>query len=171
MLGIVRDMSERKKREEERLQRELLGQREVLQAVVHTQEEERERIAESLHNGLGQLLFAIRLNLQTFFTSVRKSGLQEESLQRVDTMLKEAITQSKLISSDLIPTVLKDHGLTVALKDWIDKITTPALSIHLQVAGLRHRLESSLELTCFASCRPFWAIYCYKQRQERSRSS
>jgi PAS domain S-box-containing protein len=149
VMGIVRDISERKKREEDRLQRELLGQREVLQAVVHTQEEERERIAESLHNGLGQLLFAIRLNLQTYLGSDSKVGTKQAALQKVDRMLKEAIIQSKLISSDLIPSVLKDHGLTAALKDWIEKITTPALAIHLQVVGLTHRLESSLELNVF----------------------
>jgi PAS domain-containing protein len=78
--------------------------REVLSAVVHTQEEERQRIAESLHNGLGQLLFATRLALQAYFARVREAGTAEtQALDKVYPLIKEAIIQSKVISADLAP--------------------------------------------------------------------
>jgi PAS domain S-box-containing protein len=149
LLGIVRDVTEGVKREEDRLQRELLGQREVLQAVLHAQEEERERIAEALHNGLGQILFAVRLNLQNYLARIREDEAAAGPLLKANDLLKEAITQSRIISADLVPSILRDHGLPAALQDWADKLSTPALRIHLRVVGLEGRLAPALELNVF----------------------
>jgi signal transduction histidine kinase len=149
LLGIVRDVTEGVKREEDRLQRELLGLREVLQAVLHAQEEERERIAESLHNGLGQILFAIRLNLQNYLARLPEDEAGAGPLLKANDLLKEAITQSRIISTDLVPSILRDHGLPVALREWTDKLSTPALRVHLRVVGLEARLAPALELNVF----------------------
>ncbi len=149
LLGIVRDVTEGVKREEDRLQRELLGQREVLQAVLHAQEEERERIAESLHNGLGQILFAVRLNLQNYLARIPADDPGAGPLRKANDLLKEAITQSRIISADLVPSILRDHGLPAALRDWTDKLSTPALRIHLRVVGLETGLAPALELNVF----------------------
>ena len=147
VLGIVREVTARMQREEDRLRAELLGQRQTLNAVLYTQEEERQRIAESLHNGLGQLLFATRIHLQTYLAGTGTAA--DEPLAKVDALIKEAIIQSKIISADLVPTTLRDFGLPAALKDWTDKLSTPALRITLHMAGLSERLESSLELNVF----------------------
>ncbi len=150
VLGIVRYVTGRLQREEDRLRAELLGQRETLNAVLYTQEEERQRIAESLHNGLGQLLFAIRLNLQTYLAGAGTAGTTaDESLSKVDALIKEAIILSKIISADLTPSTLKDFGLEAALKDWADKLSTSALRIGLHMVGLSEQLESSLEVNVF----------------------
>jgi signal transduction histidine kinase len=149
LLGIVRDVTEGVKREEDRLQRELLGQREVLQDVLHAQEEERERIAESLHNGLGQLLFAIRLNLQNYLAHLPEDEAGAGPLLKANDLLKEAITQSRIISTDLVPSILRDHGLPAALREWTEKLSAPALRVHLRVVGLEARLAPDLELNVF----------------------
>ncbi|MBD0254550.1 MAG: PAS domain S-box protein [Cytophagales bacterium] len=149
LLGIVRDVTEGVQREEDRLRRELLGQREVLQAVLHAQEEERERIVESLHNGLGQILFAVRLNLQNYLARIAEDDPGAGPLRKANDLLKEAIVQSRIISADLVPSILRDHGLPAALGDWIDKLSTPALHIHLRVVGLEARLAPALELNVF----------------------
>jgi|GEM_PF-2586203 len=149
LLGIVRDVTERVAREEDRLRRELLGQREVLQAVLHAQEAERERIAESLHNGLGQLLFAVRLNLQNYLGRTPETEPATGPLRKADALLKEAIAQSSLISTNLVPSVLRDYGLPAALKDWTDKLSSPTLRIGLRLVGLEDRLAPALELDAF----------------------
>ncbi len=149
LLGIVRDVTERVTREEDRLRRELTGQREALQAVLHAQEAERERIAESLHNGLGQLLFAVRLNLQNHLARTPETDPGAGPLRKADALLKEAIAQSSLISTNLVPSVLRDYGLPAALKDWADKLSSPTLRIGLRLAGLETRLPPALELDAF----------------------
>ena len=60
---MKRDVTERERLAEEATQLRLRQQQEVLAAVVATQETERRRIAEVLHNGLGQLLYATKLSL------------------------------------------------------------------------------------------------------------
>ena len=64
MLIIVRDVTERDRLAEEATQLRLRQQQEVLAAILTTQETERKRIAEALHNGLGQLLYATKLSLE-----------------------------------------------------------------------------------------------------------
>jgi PAS domain S-box-containing protein len=150
VLGIVRDVTDRRKREEERTQVRLLQQREVLNAVVQTQEQERERIAESLHNGLAQLLFAIKLNLQSYLSGSDQAEPKNPGLlSKIDSLLKEAILQSRLISEDLTPSILRDFGLIAALEDWINLLSTPSLRITCQSVGLEKRLQTDLELTIF----------------------
>jgi PAS domain S-box-containing protein len=149
LLGIVRDVTEQVRREEDRLRRELLGQREVLQAVMHAQEAERERIAESLHNGLSQVLFAARLNLQNHLARTPQDDAAAGPLRKADALLKEAIAQSNLISTDLVPAILREYGLPAALKDWTGKLSTPALQIGLRLVGLEPRLTPALELEVF----------------------
>lgn len=144
-VGINTDIEAQKGREA--AQRELLGQQEGFQAVLHAQEEERERIAESLHNGLGQILFAVRLNLQNYLARVPAD--EAGPLLKANDLLKEAITQSRIISADLVPSILRDHGLPAALHDWTEKLSTPALHIHLRVVGLEARLAPDLELNVF----------------------
>ncbi len=146
-VGINTDIEEQKGREA--AQRELVGQREVIQAVLHAQEEERERIAESLHNGLGQILFAVRLNLQNYLARIPEDDPGAGPLVKANELLKEAITQSRIISADLVPSILRDHGLAAALGDWTDKLSAPALRIRLRVVGLEARLAPDLELNVF----------------------
>jgi PAS domain S-box-containing protein len=57
------DITERKRLEEEHVQMRLSQQKALLQTIMEAQEEERRRISESLHNGVGQILYATRLNL------------------------------------------------------------------------------------------------------------
>jgi PAS domain S-box-containing protein len=62
-LSIIHDITERKRLEDERINLRLNQQKEVLSAILETQEAERKRISESLHNGLGQLLYATKLKV------------------------------------------------------------------------------------------------------------
>ena len=84
-------------------------QQEVLAAILTTQETERKRIAEALHNGLGQLLYATKLSLEG------RSGTPvpvRESLK----LLEEAIRATRTISFELTPGILEDFGLRTALE-------------------------------------------------------
>lgn len=145
VLGIVRNIWERKKKEKKQIEAQLGSQQDILSAILHSQEQERERIAEALHNGVGQILFAIKLNLQTYLSG----GREKELLLRVINQVSEAISQSKIISADLAPIILRDFGLVEALKDWIQKVSTADLQINLQYLGLEQKLENALELTIF----------------------
>jgi signal transduction histidine kinase len=108
--------------------RKQITQQQQLAAVLEGQEEERRRIAESLHNGLGQLLFATKLQLDQLPPRPTEPGRQ-----RATDLLSEAVRQVRTISHTLAPALLADFGLKVALDTLCAQLTSPSLRWHCHV--------------------------------------
>lgn len=125
--------SELIKAEATRLQ--LRQQQEVLSAILTTQEEERRRIAEALHNGVGQLLYATRLHLDALPPSEVGRASQQ--------LLNEAIEATRTISFELTPSILEDFGLVTALRELASRIP-PSLHVDLNLRGLAEPLPALL---------------------------
>ena len=137
LLGVDLDISEVRQLEEENLRMRLQQQQELLLAILEAQEEERRRIAESLHNGVAQLLYATQLNLNRVLNVDlgAASGAQtEQALSKAHQLLVQAIQETRRVSHELIPGMLKEHGLENALQDIC-----------------RHFVGSGLECTCATS--------------------
>jgi signal transduction histidine kinase len=80
----------------------------VARRLLAAQEGERRRIARVLHEDVGQLLTALRLNLQHQTPAGRGEGaVNGESIGLVD----EALTRVRALSVELRPSVLDDLGL------------------------------------------------------------
>lgn len=117
---IIEDISERKRLEQaEKDLREkelfLQQQAEVVKATLNTQERERERIAEGLHNSLGQLLFAAQLELNKV-ANLQDQGERDAALRNAGDLLYKSITECRQISHQLMPLVLHDFGLEAAIR-------------------------------------------------------
>lgn len=83
----------------------------VSQRLLLAQERERRRIARVLHDDLGQLLTAIRLNLQRQ-VSASDPTIRDDSVALVD----EALARVRALSLELRPSVLDDLGLGAAIQ-------------------------------------------------------
>jgi PAS domain S-box-containing protein len=122
------DISEAARLREEASRAELRQQQELHAVILGTQEEERRRIAESLHNGVGQLLYATRLHLDMLPTS--------EALRASQELLNEAIRATRSISFELTPPVLEGFGLPAALRELVSRIPVSHLAVDLHLQGL-----------------------------------
>ena len=142
ILIMVRDVTERDRRAEEATRLRLRRQQEVLAAILDTQETERKRIAEALHNGLGQLLYATKLSLEG---RDELSAPARESLKLLD----EAIRTTRTISFELTPGILEDFGLPTALEELAKRIAPAGLPVHLHLTGLDQRLRPPVEITVY----------------------
>ncbi len=82
--------------------------------LLAVQEEERRRLSRELHDGVGQIVTAIKMEL----SSVRgaEDGSEEERLRRVRAHAEDAIRTVRDVSRLLRPSVLDDFGLSAALK-------------------------------------------------------
>jgi len=129
------DITESEQLKEEATRQRLRQQKEVLSAILTTQEEERRRIAEALHNGLGQLLYGTRLHLDMLPPS--------EAVRASQQLLNEAIEATRTISFELTPTILEDFGLVVALQELVSRIPTH-LPVDLNLHGLAEPLPALL---------------------------
>ncbi|WP_426059028.1 PAS domain S-box protein [Hymenobacter sp. B1770] len=112
MLGVDLDISDVRRLEAENLRMRLTQQQALFNAVLEAQEAERGRIAESLHNGVGQLLYATKLQLNQL-----GAGYGSTALNRADELLADAIRQTRTLSHELVPSVLSEFGLAAALRD------------------------------------------------------
>ncbi|UOQ77690.1 PAS domain S-box protein [Hymenobacter sp. 5516J-16] len=143
VLILARDVTERNALQAEATRLKLRQQQEVLSAILTTQEEERRRISESLHNGVGQLLYATRLNLDNLPPSEQTRTSQH--------LLSEAIRATRDISFELTPSILEDFGLELALRELVKRIPAQSLTVDLNLSGLHHPLPRSLETTIYRS--------------------
>ncbi len=97
--------------------RSLRLSKERIQAEIDTLENERRRIASDLHDELGPLLSAVKLqinNLET--TDPEDVVLIEKSSQHIDSIIKKL----REISNDLMPNTLLRKGLKTAIEEFID---------------------------------------------------
>lgn len=145
ILGVSMDISEVKRLEQENLKIRLNQQKAQLIAVLEAQEEERRRISESLHNGVGQILYATKLNLER----VTQLSETKEALQTVGELLSEAIKETRRVSHELVPVLLNDFGLKEALQDLCRKYENCSLFLRCQIEGLHEGLEPYLEVALY----------------------
>jgi signal transduction histidine kinase len=83
----------------------------VSRRLLSAQETERRRIARVLHEDVGQLLTAVRLNLQRLVPEQTNDPVITDTIRLVDITLKEV----RALSGDLLPTYLDDLGLGPAV--------------------------------------------------------
>ena len=94
-----------------------------MQSVIEGQELERERIAKDLHDSLGGLLSAIKLQ----FEKVRSdSKFKIEGFDNAQGLLDTAVDEVRSISRNLQPGSLSDMGLVAAINDLINRYTGEA---------------------------------------------
>ena len=136
--GVVvnwHDITARKRASAELLRLQVSQQQQLANAVLDAQEAERRRIAESLHNGLGQLLYATKLHLEAVVLPASDTALTTAK-QQTEQLLTTAIAQVRSISHQLVPIVLNDFGLTAALRDLCHTLHVPTLHLACAVGEL-----------------------------------
>lgn len=90
-------------------------ERQKLAALIAGQETERTRIAKDLHDGLGQMLNAIKMNV-SMITSA------PEEAANLAVLLDEAIQESVRISENLVPSKLRDFDLPTCLRSLCNQV-------------------------------------------------
>lgn len=113
----------RTKRNHEMLERarELITRDGQIQASIQSQETERKRFAQDLHDGMGQLISALRLALQR----VNKESTLEQRIEVVakgENILNEMYREIRSIAFNLMPQTLVQDGLVPALKEMSNRI-------------------------------------------------
>ena len=144
----------RLRREVEFAQERQLLERLRAQAVLAAEEAERRRIGADLHDGVGQLLTAAKLNLHALAEELREdtpAGPQRLLAHALD-VVDESFREVRSISHNLLPNALIRRGLGQAVGDFTSKIAPGGRPrFQLEVIGLdeNHRLEPALESVVF----------------------
>jgi PAS domain S-box-containing protein len=116
--------------------------------LLTAEEEERRRVAVELHDDLGQVLTAAKINLES---AERSSGVgaARSHLKEAIGCVDQAMQSVRDLALDLRPSVLDDLGLAAALRWYVDRFAQKAhWEMHLSIASVA-KLESAVETTCF----------------------
>jgi len=115
-------------------------------SIIDAQEQEKQNIGRLLHDSLAQLLYAARLNLQSFLFQHKESKGQ---IMPVKKLLNEAIHIIRNISMELVPSVLHDFGLKVAINSMADKISVEEFQINTWVQEQCELLPEGVKLAIY----------------------
>lgn len=88
--------------------------------LIQTQESERKRVSQDLHDSIGGRLTGIKYGLEKILSDVKvyPEALQH-SVQNAITIVQHTIEESQRISRNLHPSVLEDLGLLAAIRDLV----------------------------------------------------
>jgi signal transduction histidine kinase len=100
------------------------------QSVLEGETEERKRVAEELHDGLGAMLSVVKLNLS-----------DAEHIQNARDLLDRSINELRRIAHHMMPESLLRYGLKVSLEDF--SLSVPNMKFHY--FGDDSRLDNKME--------------------------
>ena len=123
------------------------------------QEEERKRLSRELHDGLGQMLTAIKLQVEGLEAALSKRQLSESSepvayprnLQTLKQLITQTIQETRTISNNLMPTVLSDFGIVPALKMLAEQDRSETIDVQFatNLTVNQPRLDKNVEITVY----------------------
>lgn len=138
---IIRDVTSERDREHS-----------VMNAVLRGQEQERKRLGAELHDGIGQILSAIALQVSQIREEVSSAETDqlEADLEKLNANLQSAIREVRGISHDLMPEVLESFGLKEAVNQICRNLHDRAgIEVKFDHADLEPRYNPMLEVNLY----------------------
>lgn len=119
-------------------------------AVIEAEEDERQRIARDLHDGVGQMMSAAKMNLSAFEAEMKfENKEQQVSFEKIIGLVDESCKEIRNVSHNMMPNALLKNSLASAIRDFIDKMDKKTLQVHLYTEGLDERLDSNVETVLY----------------------
>jgi len=116
-------------------------------ARVQAQEDERRRIAREIHDGLGQMLTAIKFNLEILEDMITVEQEGQDRIHDMKGLLDDVMKEAREISYNLMPSVLDDFGLTPALQLLSEQFTSrTTVKAQFHTSGITDRLDPQMEI-------------------------
>jgi PAS domain S-box-containing protein len=121
--------------------------------LISAQEEERKRLGAELHDGIGQMLVAVKLWVEAALLAKDEGNLKEalEKLRQVAPSLRNVIRETRVIYTGLRPAMLDNLGLISTLHWFCREFQNlhPDCDIRLRTTVLEENIPEGLKLVVF----------------------
>lgn len=123
-------------------------------AIMQGEEKERARLARELHDGLGGMLAAVKMNLSTLHNKYAVAGIEQlpdiNQFTEIEQMLDDVSGEVRKTAHNMMPDVLVRHGIIDALMLYIDTINNGnKLYIKFQPTGNWQSLDMTFQLSLY----------------------
>ncbi|HEY8387374.1 MAG TPA: sensor histidine kinase [Parasegetibacter sp.] len=134
-----------------KLQQAIIKQQDLAtKAIIEAEENERKRIASDLHDGVGQMMSAVRMNLSAMEQHLTfRSDEQRAKYEKVVALVDESCREVRAVSHNMMPNALLKSGLASAVREFIEKIDHSVLKVDLYSEGLNERIDSNIETVLY----------------------
>ncbi len=121
-----------------------------IKAVISSQEKERKRFAEDLHDSMGQLISSLTMNIQSLRTDGKDIEVKNEIVENSTLILSDIQNEIRNIAFNLMPQILTKEGLIPALKELANRINKSKLvKAEVQTYGLDDRFSEVYEISLY----------------------
>ena len=149
--GVALDITDRT-RLEEKARQYAEDIRDLVNRLVQAQESERRRVADELHDLIGQNLTALGIDLQALKQRLQSGGdlIAGPRIDAMAALVETTIDAIRGVMTDLKPAALEDFGLVPALR-WYASLfgKRTGMKVSASVAGRELRLPRDIELALF----------------------
>lgn len=114
-------------------------------AEITTLEKERKRIASDLHDDVGPLLSAIKIQINHI---EGHSDEEQKLIVKSSKYIDDIIQKMREISNDLLPNVLVRKGLSAAIEDFIGRMPATEMSVEFNCPN-DIRVASNIEVNIY----------------------
>lgn len=119
---------------------------EITRAFIEGEEHERERLSRDLHDGVGGLLAATKMQMAHMCT---KESNKDLLFERATASLDLVMNELRKVSRNLMPGTLNQFGLNKTLQDLCATLRSSKTDIDYQWLGDDAQLEKKTELTIY----------------------
>lgn len=96
-------------------------QTETLKKLISVQDNERKRIAGDLHDNIGPLLAALKINFRRII-NINEGKHQSSLVEKTEAIIDDSITEIRNVAHNLMPKGLSSKGLINTLEDYFENI-------------------------------------------------
>ena len=120
------------------LQKEIIQQqRMATAAIILAEENERNRIGTDLHDGIGQMVSAAKMNLSVLDGDLDFSNqMQKEKFNNVIKMLDESCGEIRAVSHQMMPLAMFDSSVSEAVQTFVQRIDKNLIAVDYYTDGI-----------------------------------
>lgn len=131
LIVSMHDVTEQRHLQQQLADKEIIYRRQLARTVLDTQENERKKLAEELHDNVNQLLGVVKLYIEHSISNEKiRDGLLRKSNEYIDKVIQELRTLSKNLAPPLLAELGLEHSL-ISVAETIEEVHPVTIRVDL----------------------------------------
>jgi signal transduction histidine kinase len=118
----------------------------LVQVMLNAKEDEQNRVARDLHDGLGGMLAVSKINLAHY---AQENKNTDADLHNVITQLGNSMGELRRIAHNMMPEMLLKLGLEASLRDLCETVASEKLKVTFHYLGISNNLKAQEQINIY----------------------